>query len=282
MEKIPAFYFENNKLDLLANNYRDDFLNAIPFNHVIIDNIFPDYILDLLIEEFPDDKTPAWIEWGEGPTISYPKRNRKKRGLHNERYFGPFTRHFMGQLISHTFIQFLTNLTNIENIIVDPSFSSCGLHSTGRGGNLMVHADSNRHPIKSGDCIHQVLNLILYINKDWKDEYGGDLELWNRERTKCIKSIKPIYNRCVIFDTGKYSYHGHPHPLNCPKDIRRNSIASYYYTVDRKSGPNYSGIMRKTNWILTTENDKSWSKISAPWNSRAMLVTLDTSQSFRS
>ena len=151
MEKIPAFYFDKKKLDLLAKEHKVEFANAKPFSHIVIDNFLDKDILDLLIKEFPNNSNPAWIEWGPGQTTSTSKKHRRKRGLSDENQFAPFTRHFMGQIISQTFIDFLSKLTDIKDIVVDPSFNSCGLHSTGRGGKLMIHADDNRHPIKKGD-----------------------------------------------------------------------------------------------------------------------------------
>src|SRR5204862_7094734 len=77
------------------------------------------------------------------------------------------------------------------------------------------------------------LNLLLYMNPDWREEYGGHLEIWDREMKRCEKRILPIANRCVIFNTLDDSYHGHPHPLTCPEGMSRCAIATYYYTVDR-------------------------------------------------
>lgn len=76
------------------------------------------------------------------------------------------------------------------------------------------------------------LNLLLYLNKDWNEEWGGDLELWDKNKENCITKISPIANRCVIFNTTGFAWHGHPLPLNCPSNITRKSLALYYYNVD--------------------------------------------------
>jgi hypothetical protein len=77
------------------------------------------------------------------------------------------------------------------------------------------------------------LNLLLYLNHDWDDRWDGNLELWARDVGRCVRSIRPILNRCVIFGTTDFAYHGHPRPLTCPPDRSRRSIALYYYTVTR-------------------------------------------------
>ncbi len=77
------------------------------------------------------------------------------------------------------------------------------------------------------------LNLLIYLNKDWKEDYGGYFEMWNTEMTRCEKKVLPIFNRCVIFSTTDFSYHGHPEPLTCPEGWTRKSLALYYYSNGR-------------------------------------------------
>ena len=242
----------------IADKYRRKFVKASPFPHIVIDNFIPEDMLDIVEREFPKIDDIAWTLWGPGKTKNTRNVNVEKVGTSNEEYFGPFTRHFMSQLNSSTFIHFLESLTQTSDIIVDPSYNDCGLHSTGPGGKLMIHTDSNRHPVKKGNLIHQRFNLILFINKDWPEEYGGHLELWSRDKSKCEQRILPIFNRCVIFDTGKYSFHGHPWPVTCPEGRRRNSLAVYYYVLDRPTNAGYSGIQPEVTWVETTPEEKQW------------------------
>jgi hypothetical protein len=99
-----------------------------------------------------------------------------------------------------------------------------------RGGHLKVHADFNRHPKTE---LERRLNVLIYLNRDWKDEYGGAFELWNEDMTRCETKVMPYFNRCVVFSTTSRSFHGHPEPLECPEDRTRKSLALYYYTKDR-------------------------------------------------
>lgn len=80
------------------------------------------------------------------------------------------------------------------------------------------------------------LNLLLYLNRDWQDEWGGFLELWDADAKHCVQKIKPIFNRCVVFQTSaQASYHGHPTPLACPEDVSRKSLALYYFRDEHKT-----------------------------------------------
>jgi hypothetical protein len=77
------------------------------------------------------------------------------------------------------------------------------------------------------------VNVLIYLNKDWKDSYGGHLELWNKNISKCDKKFTPSFNKMVIFSTTDFSNHGHPNLLNCPENISRKSIALYYFSSGR-------------------------------------------------
>ena len=127
-------------------------------------------------------------------------------------------------------LQFLEKLTGIAELIPDAYFTGGGLHQIERGGKLEVHADFNK---LKGWNLERRINLLLYLNRDWKDKFGGHLELWNRQMTKSIRKVSPIVNRCVIFNTESDAYHGHPHPLRCPEGQTRKSMALYYYTNGR-------------------------------------------------
>ena len=137
----------------------------------------------------------------------------------------------MHYLNSEPFLEFLQILTGIqEPLISDPYFVGAGQHEIKKGGLLKVHADFNKHPTLHLD---RRINVLVYLNKDWKEEYGGCFELWNEDMSKCGKKILPYFNRIAIFNTTDFSYHGHPDPLNCPEDRSRKSLALYYYSNGR-------------------------------------------------
>jgi Rps23 Pro-64 3,4-dihydroxylase Tpa1-like proline 4-hydroxylase len=124
---------------------------------------------------------------------------------------------------------FLEKLTGIAGLIPDPHLRGGGLHEIRQGGALGVHADFNFYKRLN---LYRRLNLLIYLNANWAEEWGGHLELWDRTGKQCVQRVAPIFNRAVIFDTSNFSYHGHPHPLQCPPDRSRKSLALYYYTVE--------------------------------------------------
>ena len=153
-----------------------------------------------------------------------------KSFINSENDMGIYTRMMFAFLKSETWIRFLEGLTGIENLIPDPKYFGSGIHMTSGGGKLNIHADFNRL-----GKLHRRVNTFLFLNEDWNESFGGHLEFWNREMNKCEQRILPTFGRFVVFSTTDFSYHGHPHPLTCPKGRVRRSLALYYYTQNRPS-----------------------------------------------
>lgn len=219
---IKPYYLPADELLRLADENRERFASAKPFPHVVLDDFLPEWVLDTVNEEFPD---PGQIPWKE-----FKKGTSKKLATEGDAFFGDFTRHFLSQLNSAAFLQFLERLSGITSLIPDPYFEGGGLHQIEPGGFLKVHADFSWH-----DRLHldRRLNSIIYLNKDWKESYGGALELWERDMSKPVQRYLPTFNRCIVFATTDYAYHGHPDPLASPPGRNRRSLALFYYTNGR-------------------------------------------------
>ena len=231
-----------------ALRYRRTFQGAAPFPHVAIDNLFPESVLLGVLDELPSRKAQQWTRWGSGSQFEDADHSIKM-GISREAMVGPVTRNFMLQLNSALFLQFLGILSGVaqDSLLGDPTFRGGGLHSTGSGGRLLVHADTERHPLGTPFC--QKLNIIIYLNRDWPEEYGGHLELWSRDGSQCVQRIAPVFNRTVIFESGTNTFHGHPRPLTCPPDRFRISLAAYYYCLNRAIDENYTGFQTRVKWI---------------------------------
>lgn len=198
------------------------YANAKPYPHIVLDNFFDPEIVDGILSEFPDRNAIRWQR--------FDNANEIKLASAADASFGPLTRLFFYHLNSITFLEFLSQVTGIENLIPDPQFEGGGLHQIVRGGKLGVHADFNKHR-KFG--LDRRLNLLLYLNKNWRQEYGGELQLWDKDMTRCEAKVAPLFNRVMVFGTTDFTYHGHPDPLECPEDMTRKSLALYYFTNGR-------------------------------------------------
>ena len=139
-----------------------------------------------------------------------------------------YTRLVFAALNSQSFIRFLEEMTGIQGLIADPYFKGGGIHRTSNTGYLGIHADFNHH--KQMD-LERRLNVLIYLNPDWKAEYGGSFEIWTDDMKQQIASYPPIMNRMCCFSTSSTSMHGNPEPVNHPDGQPRLSIALYYYTA---------------------------------------------------
>jgi len=214
----------SNQLKSFAIKNKSKYINSKPYPHIVIKNFFNREFLNKITKEFPnlsEIKT----------SINYDNKNEVKFANNNRRVFQKNTKSLFEFLNSQQFISFMQTLTSIEEILLpDNSLSGGGLHEIKRGGVLKIHTDFNKHPIKNLD---RRINVLIYLNKNWKINYGGHLELWNKNMSKCIKKILPVFNTIVIFSTNDFTNHGHPKPLRCPEDTSRKSIATYYFSKGR-------------------------------------------------
>jgi 2-oxoglutarate-Fe(II)-dependent oxygenase superfamily protein/methyltransferase family protein len=228
--RLAVLDLEN--LERHVDSMRGLFGSAHPFPHVVLDDFLQ-----------PDAAREATAEFSAliGTTWhSYSHVNEAKFSHTDPAAWGPGLQAVLEVLNSRRFVAFLSELTGIEGLMADPALEGGGLHRSTRGGYLNIHADFTVHP-------HHVnwarrLNLILYLNKDWQPEYGGELELWSADMKQCVESIAPVGNRAVIFETGLDSFHGHPEPMPCPDGVHRCSLALYYFT--REEAP----VLRSTEY----------------------------------
>jgi Rps23 Pro-64 3,4-dihydroxylase Tpa1-like proline 4-hydroxylase len=199
------------------------YVAAEPFPHIALDGLFDDETLDAVLREFPSREQMKWREFDS-------TTERKLGYFHETSTISKTVRDFLNEMNSFEILLWLEALTGIDGLIPDPYFGGGGLHQIEPGGFLKIHADFNVHPKLKLD---RRLNMLIYLNKNWRDEYGGHLELWDRDMSACRKKILPLFNRTVIFSTTDTSFHGHPHPLTAPVGMSRKSVSLYYYTAGR-------------------------------------------------
>jgi hypothetical protein len=217
------FYFDPAYLSGLSKGLSGPYQTARPFPHVVIDNFIPDgRVVEDLLSEFP---APGSLDW-----IQYQNPAERKLASRDEAQMGPVTRHVIQQFNGSNFCRFLEELTGIEGIVPDPHLWGGGLHQIERGGYLKIHTDFNWYGKLKLD---RRLNVLLFLNPNWEESYGGHLEFWSRDMQRCEQKILPVANRCVVFSTTHTSYHGHPEALTCPEGVTRKSLALYYYTNGR-------------------------------------------------
>ncbi len=205
------------RLDSLAELYSVDYQTNVPFPHIVIDNFIENFLLETVPHEYD-----SYMGYNK-----FDNKDELKFYSEDPNNFPPITKMLYKQFNSQMFCDFLIKLTGLKNVLFNEELSGGGMHLIRNKGKLGIHIDFN----KKGE-LKRVLNVLFYLNKDWKEEYGGYLELHQMGeggKMQAFKKIKPAFNRLVIFNTSEISYHGHPEPMTCPDNISRKSMASYFF-----------------------------------------------------
>lgn len=200
------------------------FQSATPFPHAVIDDLWPARQLRSCAAEFPAGDDPRWTTYPD------PKEYGKRAG--DSRMWGPATKAFFEQARSAETCRRLEELTGIGPLTADDLGG--GMHMTGEGGRLALHRDFNRHPTLP---LERRLNLLVFLNPEWKREWGGTLYLGAGQEV----AVEPLFNRTVVFACGPESWHGHPEPI--VGDRWRRSLAVYFYAPLREeTAPGHTTI----------------------------------------
>jgi len=214
----------NQDINKLAASLKEKYFIAEPFPHIQINNFFSDVFLNDVLDEFPDLSN-------FNNSQNYKNQNEIKFANNDYNKFSNKIKLFFDFLNSDEFLNFLQNITSIkEKLYADLELNGGGLHEIKSGGLLKVHTDFNKHP---NNGLDRRVNVLIYLNKNWQENYRGYLELWDKDMKACKKKIIPSFNKIVIFSTNDFSNHGHPDPINCPDSVSRKSIALYYFSKGR-------------------------------------------------
>jgi Rps23 Pro-64 3,4-dihydroxylase Tpa1-like proline 4-hydroxylase len=205
----------------LSAQYR----SALPVPHLYMPQLIEEDDAAAAAAEFPSPDTAAWTH--------YQHQNENKLGMTRRESFPPRIGAVSDALNSPEFLDWLSQLTGIPSLLADPSLEGGGLHQSGRGGFLNVHTDFSHHHYNKH--WKRRVNLILYLNQGWREEWGGHIELWDGAMKHQVAKYPPLFNCALIFDTNDISYHGFPEPLRCPEGESRKSLAFYYYTVETEA-----------------------------------------------
>jgi hypothetical protein len=206
--------------ELLRTGGARQYQGNSPFPHISIEGLLSESAARRAYEEIVATEIPR-------EKINYSTYLKYRQSDPSK--LGPAVAAVIDELNSQRFIGFLEQLTGIEQLVADPSLEGGGIHRIGTGGFLKVHTDFNFHRLTG---MFRRLNILIYLNPDWQESWGGAIELWHKDMSHRGAAYTPTWNRAVIFSTTDESYHGHPDPLASPEGVFRNSIALYYYTRD--------------------------------------------------
>ena len=204
-------------IDELRASYR----NAKPFPHVVMDNLFTDRMLEDLLPEIEGMERDQW------KNVDQDSRERTQR-MRSAVEIGEAGERFLGIVHSAPFLYLLSEITGIAQLLPDPYLQGGGYAVMRRGDYFHVHSDRS---VAYDTGLTRRLAMIVFLNKSWRPEYQGRLELWDPDARKCDVYIEPLFNKTALFEVAFPNYHGVPVPLACPADRSRQSFILYFHTV---------------------------------------------------
>jgi hypothetical protein len=227
-----------------ATHGADAYRHAQPVPHGVFDGVFPDAVLQAVLDEWPERDQPCW-------TV-HETQYEQKLVASQARHLGPTTRALLAELNGPRFVDSVTRLTGITGLVSDAYFSSAGLSDVAAGGRLDIHTDFT---IGQRTGLDRRVNVLVYLNHDWTEEQGGQLELWRSRPLRREVSVVPTFNRMVVFDTTPDAMHGHPRPVVAGPHGSRKCLSVYFYTRGRPLRESLRGI----HGVLFTGSDRrSW------------------------
>jgi hypothetical protein len=221
---MPSWFLDRQPLKALGRERRASYQAAGPFPHAVFDGFLGEACALDLAQRFPGPAHPGWMR------RDYQEQSARLGQLQRTGFEGvdAALRHWLAELSSMAFLDFLSALTGIEGLIADPHFRGAGPSLTLPSGHLALHADFNRDRTRH---LERKLTVIYYLGHDWQPSWGGALELWDELRTRCEASYLPVLDRLLVMAHGDSYWHGHPQPLACPEGRFRASISAYYYVA---------------------------------------------------
>jgi Rps23 Pro-64 3,4-dihydroxylase Tpa1-like proline 4-hydroxylase len=215
----------------LASTFRDDYQTASPWPHIVLEDLIDPALIAAAEEQ---ELAPAL-------NLEVERRVRMVKAQSPEPS-GPAAKSILNALCTTQFVSFLEEVTGIAELKADPTHYWTGLHVSPPGAFQAIHRDFRIHPVTG--LFHR-LTVLVYLNSDWKPEYGGELELWRSDQSACERQIAPVAGNMVIFATTYDAIHGISEPIRCPAGRARLSLASDYYTTSPGPGDRREPRLRR-------------------------------------
>ncbi len=212
---------------------------AKPFPHLVIDNFLPLDAAQAAHDAFPKSSDELWANHGR----NYKNEtNADKFEMTKYQAMHPALKHVVDVVNGAEFTAWLNKLTGFSDLAADMTLNGGGLNMVKPGGFLRIHADFNW----SNDLnAYRTVNVLYYLNKNWDEAWGGNLELWEQDMSACAKAITPEFNRLAIFTTFNSSFHGYK-KVTAPDNRSRNSFNFYFYRAE--AAPGIEKSPHKTLW----------------------------------
>lgn len=263
-------YYDDVLNDAILGNaakLRAQFRAAKPFPHIVFDGLFCPDLLDIIWEDFGRVGADTLKARRSEREVTFRSRSDAELPASAQIYFDTVN--------SGRFVKFLTEVTGISGLITDCFLQRGGLHESRDGGQFQMHLDFTKHPVTNLD---NRLVLITYLNRNWREEFGGALELWGEAENRCVAKVLPEFGRSILLEQTTTSWHGHPTPIKTPDNRPRRSLATYYYSNgldDRAAATRYN------SHFLSDPDETTWARTMKAFKYVAPPILVDAGRLLR-
>lgn len=209
------------------SSYKNLFNDALPFKHLVIDNFLEEELAEQILIDFPPPKRMDIMGTDSKRLLGWQVSPKSPNYS-----FKPSLNALFDYLKQKELRDVFREIAGIKaQLLSDPDYYGSGLLLAPQGGIHKIHVDRTYHPNSS---IFPRLVFLLYFNKDWRPEYGGGLQLWDKSIKKS-KTIAPLFNRAILFEISSSSYHS-IEDVTCPENVFRRGL-NYFY-LSQEAPPN--------------------------------------------
>lgn len=243
---------------LVVERLRAEYLSARPWPHVVVRDQFAGDLLEQVAAELRDIDRAKMRD--------SRSRRHVKRETNDRTLLGPATLRLQDYLDSPEFVDVLAGITGVNELQADDTHYAAGVHETPTGGKTMVHTDFTMQPETR---LHHRVNVLVYLNPGWQDDWGGQLELWPTDMSACGRRIQPTMNTMVIWETHAGTAHGLPEAVSGPPGNSRFALAAYFYTAEGRDSSSGRGSLATYS---ARPGDSRWTSVPLPRDlARALL-----------
>ena len=180
---------------------------------------------------FLDDLLPG--ELALGLQAIFPKAEEMvlKKSIREDKYvaaqmnqYHPMLEETIYAFQDKKVVDLIGEICGIKEAIPDEHLYAGGLSMMANGQFLNPHLDNSHDKDRER---WRVLNLLYYITPDWKQEYGGNLELWPDGLKGKQVTIHSKFNRLAVMVTHNNSLHS-VSPVK--HEGFRCCISNYYFS----------------------------------------------------
>lgn len=219
MDRIQIGALIERKLEQQAQQLTQQWHQAAPIHHFVIDDLLPSELATRIFAAFP----PA-------------SKMMLRKNLRELKYVSaqmdqhdPLLEEIVFAFQQPGVLEAIRAITGLRSLYPDAHLYAGGISVMGQGHFLNPHLDNSHDKDRER---YRVLNLLYYVSPDWEQANGANLELWPDGPDGEANTIVSRFNRLAVMVTNQHSWHS----VSANTTDRPRCCVSNYYFSDHPVG----------------------------------------------